>query len=59
MIELVDATQQINRWVVRKPNGGVNSFHYAFSFRNKEGALRWIESNEPNQPINEFKMGAN
>lgn len=56
MIELVDMTQTIGSWVVRKPNGGLNSFHYAVSFRDRDGAISWIKQNDSTSPVNEFEL---
>jgi hypothetical protein len=56
MIELVDMTSTIGAWVVRKPNGGLNSFHYAVSFRNREGAIQWIQQNDSMPDIYEFEL---
>ncbi len=56
MIELVDMTQTIGSWVVRKPNGGLNSFHYAVSFRDRDGAIAWIDKNDSGLLVNEFEL---
>jgi hypothetical protein len=56
MIELINMMQSLNRWVVRKPSSGINSYHYSFTFTTKEKAIQWIKKNEFDKEIKELEI---